>query len=228
MLEVRCNAMIGSLPMDATFTVTHPWTVLFGQSGSGKSALLRMISGLWTPAGSSVRLDGIDVGRLGPHKRRVAFVPQQPAIFPHMTVEQNIAFTCRAGAECRDAVDAALEMFDLLALRTTRPQILSGGERQRVAIARALCTAPRLLLLDEVFTGMHRAQRETLTAKVQEWCGTQGISALNVTHDLLEALHADEVLRIDTGRIIAQGAPHVVLSDEREAMMMALSSQPWL
>lgn len=223
MLEVQCNTSIGSLHMDASFRTAQPWAVLFGPSGSGKSTLLRLIAGLWKPAGGRVQINGMDVSNHAPQQRRATLIAQQPALFPHMTVEQNISFTCRAGTECRDAIDAVVELFELQHYRTAKPQSLSGGEKQRVALARALCAAPKLLLLDEVFTGMHRAQREELSAKLRDWCTTQRISVLSVTHDVPEALRADEVIRIEEGRIIAQGLPKVVLSDERKAMLLDLS-----
>jgi ABC-type sulfate/molybdate transport systems ATPase subunit len=118
-----------------------------------------------------------------------------------------------------------LDLFALNALADAKPATLSGGERQRTAIARALTSTPRLLLLDEVFTGMHRAQRDTLMQQVREHCAARNIAVLAVTHDLPEALEADEVMRIEAGRIIAQGAPNEVLSEEKKEMLASLSQR---
>ncbi len=220
-LQVQCNATIGSLPIDAIFTTTHPWTVLFGPSGSGKSSLLRFIAGLWQPKRSHILIDSNDVTDTPPHKRRIALVAQQPALFPNMTVQQNIAFGCKNP----NVTAQMLDLFDLTALADTKPATLSGGERQRTAIARALASTPRVLLLDEVFTGMHRKQRDTLIQKLRTHCIEKNIAVLAITHDLPEALDADAVIRIEAGRIVAQGSPSEVLSEEKAVMLASLTQR---
>ena len=236
MLDVRCNAAIGSLHMDTAFTATHPWTVLFGPSGSGKSSLLRLIAGLWRPENSRVLLASDDVGKLQPHLRRVALVAQQPALFPHMDARRNVTFAMATRpatavhnvAKLYEQADKLLQRLHVAHVAAQMPRELSGGEIKRVAIARALATNPRLLLLDEVFTGMSASLAADLRLEIRAWQKQTGVPILSVTHDVAEALETDEVIRIDAGRIVAQGPPHVVLSDERKAMMLALSSQPRL
>ncbi len=223
-LHLCCKASIGALNIAVDFSAAKQWTVLFGPSGSGKSSLLRVIAGLWQPQGVVVRLGDDDLSRRPAHLRRIGFVAQEPALFPHMNVLENVRFGLRADAEGRQVTDAALDLFQLQALRKARIGHLSGGERQRVALARALAPTPRLLLLDEVFTGMHLQQRDDLLRRVQQHCRQNGIPVLSVTHDTIEAsLIADEVLKLEAGRVITRGAAAAVLANEREALRQTLT-----
>jgi molybdate transport system ATP-binding protein len=218
-LAVRVTAPVGALKLEANFSVSSPWTVLFGPSGSGKSSLLRLIAGLWTPKGSTVHLDRQDLTHTPTHQRRIALVAQQVALFPHRTVQENIAFGCASRASVLELIDA----FGLSTLATAKPVVLSGGERQRVAIARAIASAPRYLLLDEVFTGMHRAQQGELIDRLRGYSEQLGMPVLSVTHDVAEALNAAvETIRMEDGRIIAQGPTTKILAGERDALMERL------
>jgi molybdate transport system ATP-binding protein len=222
-LSVRVNAPIGALPLEVTFFTKSPWTVLFGPSGSGKSTLLRVITGLWQPQDSEIFLDTIALAKTPPHKRRIALVAQQTALFPNMTVRQNIAFGSDRGSDAEQWITELMEAFGLSALASAKPATLSGGERQRTAIARALGSRPQYLLLDEVFTGMHAAQRQLLMATLRTYSERLNMPILSVTHDVAEALQADEVIKIDDGRVIAQGPAVSVLANEREALQQQLN-----
>lgn len=226
-LQVRCNATLGGLRLCATFAARAAWTVLFGPSGSGKSSLLRLVAGLWSPADASVLLRGEDVTHVSAHLRRVGLVAQKAALFPHMSVLGNICFGAPEGQKYTPAVDGLLDLLDLQPLRGATVGRLSGGEYQRVALARALAAQPRLLLLDEVFTGMHMQQRDTLLCRVHTYCGSIGLPVLAVTHDVAEAcLVSDEVLRLEAGRICGQGPGRTVLAAERASLLLRLGDAP--
>lgn len=148
------------------------------------------------------------------HRRRIGLVATDPALFPHLTAEENIRFGI-SPKDSESKFETLLRLFELRSLQQARIPTLSGGERKRVAIARALAGEPLLLLLDEVFTGMHRAQRNELILRVREHCGQRGIGILSVTHDPAEAVLLNtETLTIDDGKITAQGPTRNVLSDD--------------
>ena len=223
-LRLRCDAMVGALRVAVDTEMHAAWTVLFGASGSGKSSLLRAIAGLWRPKHASVLVQGDELSLLPAHRRRIAFVMQAPALLPHRSVRRNLQF----GAPSRRTADAMLERFGLGALADASVRTLSGGESQRVSIARALATQPRLLLLDESFTGMHRMLRDSLVHELRQIqaersAGDDPMPILSVTHDVAEAFAiAEDVVRMERGRVVAHGSASEVLAVEREDLLAKL------
>jgi ABC-type Fe3+/spermidine/putrescine transport system ATPase subunit len=191
---------------------------LLGPSGCGKTTLLRMIAGLESPDAGVIRIGGNDVTRVPPHRRPANMVFQQYALFPHLTVEENVGFglpyqalprmtrTVRAGK-----VAAALARVRLDGLGRRRPDQLSGGQRQRVALARALVLAPEVLLLDEPLAALDPNLRREVQLELKGLQRELGISFVFVTHDREEALAmSDRLAVINAGRIEQVGSPAAV------------------
>ncbi len=197
--------------VDLGLTVEASQTVaLLGTSGSGKSTLLRVIAGLATPTHGQVLVDGQDLMGESPEHRGIALVFQNPLLFPHLNVVDNVAFSARmAGAPARTARADALEFLDLVQLKDfahRRPAQLSGGQEQRVSLARALARHPRLLLLDEPFSSLDSRLREdmyTLLSAIREQLHP---TVVLVTHDRREAaVLADSIAVLNSGRIAQHG-----------------------
>jgi putative spermidine/putrescine transport system ATP-binding protein len=185
---------------------------LLGPSGSGKTTCLRMIAGLEQPTAGSVLLGGKDVTRVPPFDRAVNTVFQDYALFPHMSVEQNVAYGLMvrhvAKAERRQRVDEALATVRLAGLGGRRPAQLSGGQRQRVALARALVNRPTVLLLDEPLGALDRKLREQMQIELKTLQREVGITFVFVTHDQDEALTmSDRIAVFNAGRIEQVGPP---------------------
>lgn len=186
--------------------------VVLGTSGAGKTLLLDTIAGFRAPAAGRVHLAGADLTGLPPEQRRIGLVFQHAALFPHLTVRDNVRFGLRARGD-RDLVqvDDLLDRFALGHLAHRRPTSLSGGERQRVALTRALVTRPALLLLDEPLSALDQPTREELGAVLHDALRTLGIPAVHVTHDRDEALRlADDLAILAAGTLRQTGpAQHV-------------------
>ncbi|MEV7282504.1 ABC transporter ATP-binding protein [Streptomyces sp. NPDC093111] len=185
---------------------------MLGPSGSGKTTVLRMIAGFETPSAGTVELAGRDVTRLAPFERDVHTVFQDYALFPHMTVEQNVAYSLKvrkvAKAERLVRARAALAQVRLEGLGRRRPGELSGGQRQRVALARALVGRPRVLLLDEPLGALDLKLREQMQVELKAIQRQVGITFVFVTHDQEEALTmSDRIAVFHQGRIEQVGSP---------------------
>lgn len=194
---------------------------LLGPSGSGKSTLLKLIAGLFSPDRGFVRFRGQDLTPLPPERRGVGFLFQDYALFPHLTVAENIAFGLVEarwpGKEREARVKELLERMELTPHAQKRPQELSGGEQQRVALARALAPRPRLLLLDEPLGALDLRLREELLFFLRRTLRAEGVTTLVVTHDQGEAfLLAHRVALLRQGRLVQVGLPEEVYARPKD------------
>ena len=190
---------------------------LLGPSGCGKTTLLRLIAGLMRPDGGRIAIGGNDLTQVPAHKRNIGVVFQNYALFPHLTVEQNIAFGLEAQktpkAEIGGRVKNALALVRMQAFAERRISELSGGQQQRVAVARALIVKPSLLLLDEPFSALDRKLRETMQIELRHLLRDLEITSIFVTHDQDEALvMSDRIAVMNEGRIEQLGTPDEVYS----------------
>ena len=198
---------------DLTLTVEKgSFTALLGPSGCGKSTLLRMIAGLEEITVGDCFINGVDVTDAPPAKRRIAMVFQSYALYPHMTVRQNIAFSLSvAGAPRKTQNERALEVARILQLEPfldRRPAELSGGQRQRVAIGRALVRKPEVFLFDEPLSNLDAKLRVQMRLELAKLHADLGTTMIYVTHDQTEAMTlADMIVVLDKGRISQVGSP---------------------
>jgi molybdate transport system ATP-binding protein len=245
--EVRLGHRVGALEIDVEFSLTKPWTILFGPSGSGKSTVLRILAGLVQPHQARIvsiggsagepeqRVVWVDTAQrifLPPQKRRVRYAPQRATLFPHRTVLENVGYGLAGpsgdpgGDGGRQQVLRTLTEFGIAELADKRPPQLSGGEAQRVNLARAAASCRgRRLLLDEPFTGLELTLRERILGTLAARSGASQI--LSVTHDISEAFQLGaEVIKMAEGRVVEQGPVEVVLGAERERLLAQLGGSP--
>jgi ABC-type Fe3+/spermidine/putrescine transport system ATPase subunit len=206
-----------------SFTVNRGETVcLLGASGSGKSTLLRMIAGLETPEQGQIRWAGQDLSDVPAHRRGFGLMFQDYALFPHLTVGENVAFGLKMqnlpAGRIRERVAEILAKVSLDGFGPRRVTDLSGGEQQRVALARALTPGPRLLMFDEPLGALDRALKEELLAELRRILHADAIPAIYVTHDQEEASGlADRLLLLHEGRIVQSGTPAQVWAEPATA-----------
>jgi len=196
-------------------------TVLFGPSGAGKTTVLRCLAGLTRPEGGTIGFDReiwSDAARgffLPPRRRNIGFVPQEYALFPHLSVERNIAYALNrvASYESRRRVAELIKWLGLEGLEERLPKELSGGQQQRVALARAVARRPKLLLLDEPLVALDAPTRQRLRGELRRLLKEAGIPSVLVTHDRTDALVlGDDLVVMDAGRLMQQGPVHEVFS----------------
>ncbi|OWU85704.1 spermidine/putrescine ABC transporter ATP-binding protein [Oceanicola sp. 22II-s10i] len=188
---------------------------LLGPSGCGKTTLLRLIAGFETPTTGQILIDGKDVSQTPPNQRRVNTVFQSYALFPHLTVSQNIGFGLemlgRPRAQIKDAVARMLALVKMEKMADRRPQMLSGGQQQRVALARALAPEPEVLLLDEPLSALDLKLRKEMQLELKRLQTETGITFVFVTHDQEEALTmSDRIGVMSAGNLLQVGAPREI------------------
>jgi ABC-type Fe3+/spermidine/putrescine transport system ATPase subunit len=191
------------------------FVALLGSSGCGKTTLLRSIAGFNIPASGSIRVDGRDVTRLPPDKRGMALVFQSYALWPHMTVDQNIGYGLKLRkvpkVEIGTRVAEIKKLLGLDAFGARKPANLSGGQRQRVALGRALAIQPDILLLDEPLSNLDARIRLTVRHEISALQRRLGITAVHVTHDREEAMvMADRIVILNNGAVEQVGTPEEV------------------
>jgi iron(III) transport system ATP-binding protein len=196
---------------DVSFSVGEGELVaLLGPSGCGKTTTLRMIGGFETPDAGTIRLRERDITGLPPEKRGIGFVFQDYALFPHLSVLENVRFGLRGmgKAEAQARAEEMLALVGLADLARRKPHELSGGQQQRVALARTLAVAPPLVLLDEPFSNLDAAMRIETRQEVRAMLKQAGSSGILVTHDQEEALAlADRIVVMEGGRVAQVGTP---------------------
>jgi iron(III) transport system ATP-binding protein len=188
-------------------------TTILGPSGCGKTTTLRMIAGLESPTSGRILIDGEDVTALGAAQRNVSLVFQSYALFPHMTVIENVCYGLRmSGMPLREARDKARQMLETVGLRgldERMPSELSGGQQQRVAVARALALEPAVLLFDEPLSNLDARLRRSMREEIRALQQRLALTVAYVTHDQSEALAvSDHIIVMDQGVIAQQGTPH--------------------
>jgi len=217
----RVTAGYGGPPVlrDVSLSVSEGELVaLLGSSGCGKTTLLRTVAGFGQPSSGAIRVAGRDITRLPPDRRDMAMVFQSYALWPHMSVRQNIGYGLRLRRvrpeKIAAKVDDILAMLSLTGLGERNVTALSGGQRQRVALGRALAVDPRILLLDEPLSNLDARIRQNVRHEIRALQRRLGITAIHVTHDREEAMvMADRIVILNGGRIEQEGAPELVYNE---------------
>ena len=188
---------LADFTLEVSLELSARATALYGPSGAGKTSLLEVIAGLRTPTRGTIELHGRDVTRLPPRLRRVGYVPQDDALFPHMTVRQNIFYASKADSH------AVIDVLELAPALERSVKQLSGGERKRVALARALLSEPEVLLLDEPLSGVDVALRDRVLEYLVRVRDQFPIPTVYVTHQMEEVQAiCEELVVLDRGRVI--------------------------
>jgi molybdate transport system ATP-binding protein len=217
-LEVAIRKRLGSFELDLGMDLEAQPLAIVGPNGAGKTTALLALLGIVRPDGGHIRLGGqtlfdgdarVDVAT---EARGIAYVPQDYALFPHLTAVENVAFALaclprrRPASQRREEARALLDRLGVLGCADRRPPSLSGGERQRVALARALARAPRLLLFDEPFAALDASVRGDVRRYLRERLTELGLPAVVVTHDLADVQALDvPVLVLEGGRVVQRG-----------------------
>ncbi len=207
------------------------FVVLVGPSGCGKSTILRMIAGLEQASGGSILIDGVAVDDREPKDRDIAMVFQDYALYPHLTVAENIGFALRyrgvRRAEIRERVAAVAEVLDIGALLQRTPRQLSGGQRQRVAMGRAIVRDPKIFLFDEPLSNLDAKLRVQMRTELKKLRARMPTTSVYVTHDQVEAMTlADRIVILNHGRIEQVGTPEEVYERPTTVFVAAFIGAP--
>lgn len=206
--------------------------VILGPSGCGKTTLMRMIAGLEKPTSGTISIGGTDVTELPPRARPIAMVFQSYALYPHMTVFNNIAFPLKAHGNLskvviKEKVEWASSILGIEALLDRKPRQLSGGERQRVALGRALVKEPKILLLDEPLSNLDAKLRASARDELQRFQRRLGITTIFVTHDQIEALGmGDRIIVMSKGKVMQIGTPQEVYHKSANTFVATFLGSP--
>jgi len=197
---------------------------MLGHSGSGKTTTLMMLAGFETPTGGKIYLDGEAINKIPPYKRGIGMVFQNYALFPHMTVNENLAFPLEVRklnkSDVEDKVKKALDMVELGAFGNRMPLQLSGGQQQRVALARALVFEPRLVLMDEPLGALDKKLREQMQYEIKHIHEQIGITVVYVTHDQNEALTmSNRIAVFNDGKIQQISSPDILYEKPENAFV---------
>jgi len=202
---------------DISLSVGREYFVLLGPTGAGKSVLLEIIAGLLKPDAGRIILHDAEITSISPEKRKIGFVPQDYALFPHLSVFKNIEYGLRM-RRIKDSA-AVFEISEKLGIKhllERKPATLSGGEKQRVAIARALVIQPELILLDEPFSAVDLKTKEVLMRELRKVHEEFGIPVIHVTHSFIEAaILSDRIAVIMNGRIMEEGVLKKLFSNAK-------------
>lgn len=226
-LDNICKSFAGFVAVDRCDLALRRGEIvaLLGASGCGKSTLLNMVAGFETPDYGTISLRGAVMNTVPPHRRNIAMVFQHYAMFPHLTVAENIAYGLTArrlsAAERRERVGEMVALLHLGGLEKRYPAQLSGGQRQRVAVARALAVRPDMLLLDEAFSALDRNLREDMQLELSLLLRRLKVTTILVTHDQREAFAlADRIAIMEGGRIAQIGSPEEVYRQPRSSSVL--------
>jgi molybdate transport system ATP-binding protein len=216
-LVERLSLQVGAFALrDVSFSLAPGEIfVILGSSGAGKSLLLETLAGFYRPEHGRIAIAGRDMTDAPPEARRIAFMFQDYALFPHLTVAQNVGFGLRFAPEGAGAepVDSLLDRLGLRHLAARKPARLSGGEKQRVALARALAMQPALFLFDEPLSALDARTRDTLRGELKSFLARAGVPAIYVTHDQMEALAlADKMAVMEAGELLQVGTPSEIFN----------------
>jgi molybdate transport system ATP-binding protein len=234
-LEVRINKQYAlrhqSFILDVQFAVEEEIVVIFGPSGAGKTTILECIAGLTEPVSGNIILHGkvlFDAAartNVSLCERRIGYVFQSLALFPHLSAKQNIAYGLQSLSEVEreGQISEVLQAFHISHVAHRKPAAMSGGEQQRVALARSLVTQPLLLLLDEPMSALDDLTKAAIISDLRTWHAQHRIPIIYVTHSIDEVFAiGNRVLRLAGGKIIQQGTPAEVLNEERKRLLISL------